>query len=156
MKYYLAHPTKERYFVKEMIQTGLEDEGFEIVNPFESDEDRKRIFLGGDENDDLLSIMSQEMENVTASMVVEDEVHLLRNADGLIAYVPYESMGAAMEIVLSSIMMHDREGTFIFVDVNDPDKEYLKYHPWLQHFGTICTSFEELVKRVREYESRQK
>ncbi len=144
---YLSHPTKERFFVRDEIQPQLEGLGVRIVNPF---------MLGGREhilyNRDLLGRMSdliaEELKHTDPDEMVVMELGAIRRADGVFAYVPYQTMGTLIELWFNSNQLQrGPRSTFVLLDPARGDS-YFASHPWLNTIATPTTDFEELKERI--------
>lgn len=155
MTYYLAHPTKHRFYVRDVVQQELENTGIEITNPFRTSPERERLFFDKKYQNDMVSMMEEEQKKEDFRKIVLDEMNYIRRAHGVIAYMPCESIGTAMEIFFNSYTLGrgpQRTHTLIDIPEGTPE-EYIRQHPWLFNFSTVSEKLEQLVERVHQYES---
>lgn len=144
---YLSHPTKERFKVREEIQPQIEELGFRVINPF---------LLGGREHilfdKELMGRMSElfrrEAEQADPEEMVVMELGAIRKADGVFAYVPYETTGTQIEIWYNSVdLQRGKPATFVLVDTTKENEHFLR-HPWLLTSCDPSSDFEELKERL--------
>lgn len=157
MSYYLAHPTKHRFYVRDVVQETLEKSGIEIINPFRTSAARERLFFDEQYRDNLVSMMEEEQKKENHQTIVGDEMSHIQRARGVIAYLPCESIGTSMEIFFNSYALNrGLERTHTLIDIPDgTPEEYIKQHPWLFQFSTVSYNLEELVDKVTRYERRR-
>ncbi|MDH7506545.1 MAG: AAA family ATPase [Candidatus Thermoplasmatota archaeon] len=126
MKVYLAHPETHR---KEGKYLGglLEGLGFTVINPFEA--------LAN-----LQSKYRQTHNPFFAFKIVESEKILIESCDVVVAYSPEPSFGKDMEILWANIA---HKPTYILTTTQWAN------HPWLVTHGTIVTSEQSLINKLR-------
>jgi len=145
IKLYMAHPITERYYVRYKFQPKIEESDVEIINPFICRPNGDRIFFGEDAKDKF-EVMTEEFGTITPQEVVRMEQGMIQSCDGVVAYIPEATIGTTMEIMFNSVVLNrGKERTFVYTR-----DSYLKVHPWLQTFTTICTSMKELKEKIRE------
>lgn len=137
MKLYLAHPTEDRYMIKEFLQPELEGQGHVIKNPF-IELGREDIFYSK-EKKAIYDMVTEEQKHDSPATIVGHELMIIDECDGLFAYINPDlpSVGVSMEIFYnSSVLRRGKQKTFVFVDTTNP-KEYLLHHPWLKTFAIV-------------------
>jgi len=132
MRLYLAHPFDTRHEVRAVELQIERDIGVELLNPF-YDTDRT----------DVVSIdagRNERYERLNPVQIVERDLELIRNGDGVVAYVPGNcfSVGTVCEMWYSST--HDKP---VYVVSADHGR-----HPWIQYMvfvsdGEIFQSWDE-------------
>jgi len=150
MKLYLAHPVKERFHVRDKIQPLLEAAGIEIINPFMYN-GREKIFFNEEYRDNLMKLEENEQKEYDHNHIVETELEMIKNCDGIIAYLPYEGIGTSMELFFNSVVLgRGVERTFVFVDWRDEESHYIVKHPWLLTFTTVSEHLKELLEKIEK------
>jgi len=106
--FYIAHTFGERFFVRDELIPALQKLGIKTINPFyEADggwkENRPEVKLadelehgGGIEAEKTLKFIRQIKANYLN--IVNTDLNLIREADGLVAYMPESSTGTTCEL----------------------------------------------------------
>jgi len=140
MKYYLAHSTIDKDFVKEEIEPKLK-KVMEVINPFDYEhwEVVHKKFIEED---------SDKLRELANDVVLTDLEHI-NECDGVIAYVNSPSIGTFMEVFYAARgrIVEDIVDKEVYLIC--PSKVH-RTHPWLLHFSDgIFKNVDELIKEVK-------
>jgi len=131
MKYYLAHPIKDRSWVRKKELVIESDTGIELVNPF-YDDDRHDI-------SDIDNGITHEFSiDIDFEKIVRNDLSHIDNSDGVVAVITEsKTVGTIMELMYAR--MTDKNVWIICMD------NELFSHPWLRYVSDnkIYRSFEE-------------
>jgi len=133
---YLAHPIKDRIWIKD-VEESLESElPVDFINPF-YDRDREDI-------NDIDNGRKKEFgAELDAKTIVMDDLSLIRKSNGILAVLTgSKTIGTIMELMYARII-----GKKVWIVCLDKE---LMGHPWLRYVSdnNIYPSFEEWVNSV--------
>lgn len=136
---YLAH-TLHLLEVGDELQRRLEALGIVVLNPFVGQSE-----VGVPEAKDLRESMEAKLEwqkrvksPEDADRLVERDLRLIRETDGLFAYAPEPSFGVSMEIFEAAKGL----GKPVFIYTTPR----YRFHPWLMKYGQIFTDLEFMLE----------
>lgn len=126
MRVYLSHPKKrQEYGLK--LEEELFKMGFDVKNPFKESK-RRRL--------------------KTNKAVVENDLQLIRNSDVVVAYLPFDSSGTAMEIFFG---FESKKPVYTLTT------KRLAEHFWVSYLSTrIFTTKKELLNYLNVYNGAKK
>lgn len=139
MKLYIAHPEWTSKGIREWHQK-IDIPNLELVNPFlQPGEDISKLEAG------QVSAVNYH-KNLDAEMIVERDVDLIAQCDGVLAIVsPWDSYGTHMEMVYADILKKPIYAVVL--------RERDKYHPWIiEHSKKIFTSKTQFKKWAEKQE----
>jgi nucleoside 2-deoxyribosyltransferase len=148
---YLAHPFPERAKIREL-ELSLEKElDIDLYNPFYDGWEYIDIVMKYDKG----SMSNYEFSRATlkhASRIVESDLEHIQKSDGVLAIVPYPSIGVSCEIFYGSYVLHKP------VLIYQPSLIYSRYerHPWLLVLGKVYKTLPGLKKGILSLKRRMR
>ena len=151
--FYFSHPFPERHDCKELEEQIEKKYNVKLYNPFyETWKDYVSALKKLDKN----QIPSSEFEKLfrngkVSKKIVEWDMERITNSDGIIAVLPYPSIGCSMEIFYAAYVLKKP------VVVWSPNPIYgFDKHPWLLYFAKVAKTKEDFLKLVEELINGQK
>ena len=127
---YLAHPAKHMDKGK-TLQAALENEGYEVKNPFDQDSYARAITELWDKHPKVRT------KKGVAELVVEKDLDSIDKCDTVVAYVVEPSIGTSMEIHYAYSI-----NKAVFILSNE-------ISPWLMYHGTVIKNVKKLLDLLR-------
>ena len=142
LRLYLSHPFPERDKIKEWeieIENKLD---IELHNPFYDGWEAKWLVKYNKKTSSPEEFSKFVKRNY--KRIVESDLRALQRCDGMIAFVPYPSIGVAMEILYMSYVL--KKPVLIY----QPSMIYsiVETHPWLKYFGKIYKTLKGLERGI--------
>lgn len=141
-KLYLAHPTLDRAYVKDLEKSLTKQLKIDLLNPFyyKDREDIKNIDIG--------KAREFEADAESAKRLVELDLENVLQCDGLLGIITKKAKaGTFMEIFYNSSVL--KRPTFLVIEDDDLIK-----HPWLQYFSderfSSIDEFKEAFPRIHD------
>lgn len=129
---YLAHPGKHKKRGKGL-QKRLEKEGYTVINPFDFDENARR-----------LTGLWEEFPKIRTDpnfceKIVEKDLKAIDRSDIVVAYVTTPSIGTSMEVFYAS---RSKKSVYILTKIDSP---------WLKKHGKIVKTVKELLGELKRW-----
>lgn len=133
MKLYLAHKFEKQAEALE-VQKELEALGFTVLNPFQREEQAKY--------DHTIAKEGGQFDDQTCADIVNADLDLIDEADGVAAILSPNAIGTVMEIFYTGHVVQKPVVTWVTYE--------LKYrHPWIAHYSVDVYNRADFVNALK-------
>jgi len=143
LNFYLAHPFPERASIREW-ELELEKKlDIDLYNPFFDGWESTTVEEYNNKAKSTEEFSKFIREH--SSRIVTSDLDAIEKADGMIAYLPYPSIGVSMEVFYCGWIL--KNPTLIY----QPSYIYGKYerHPWLLECGRLYKTEYGLIRGIK-------